>query len=490
MPEPEERKNEISVLGSENHKLFKIGVYLDHPNNYIYFDNENKKLTRLKNKLEKNTKKSILTENYSPRLGGSSQDKICAAMLFNNEFMSVDPEIKGEKSKRDDYYYNDKANFFWIGFDDSCDEEEYEKIKKNEEKNKKLNELNEQCRVLKYFNLWKADFIYYSNDFNNIENENVSRFKFVLVENDISSEEVVKLRENGVIRILYENDFCGHVDLLKTIKESQELSDEDKVKIYKIWLDKFVEKKSYKFFPCYNQDHNHPNSKLSINEDYSIGTLDNKSNGDICFYIHHSGNTYEMKEKDIMFYRSHGWLRKNIVKNNNFNLDNDITSDSKFFQFIETLSTKILIIDNRVYERFDNTLRVKFSNKFNLEIYEEFNKKENNDWKTIKCKVKKDNYNFVVLHLSFIESLGYDEEKINEFFKKEITKNKFKEMKTIFVITTGRGRSIWIEELDDIYKKKTIYKPIEAILNAVENGVIMKDDFQVKHNLAKVLFGS
>ena len=44
--------------------------------------------------------------------------------------------------------------------------------------------------------------------------------------------------------------------------------------------------------------------------------------------------------------------------------------------------------------------------------------------------------------------------------------------------------------LHDIENPQITFRPIEALINGVEDGVMMKDDYQIKHNLCNVLFGS
>ena len=102
-----------------------------------------------------------------------------------------------------------------------------------------------------------------------------------------------------------------------------------------------------------------------------------------------------------------------------------------------------------------------------------------------------DNYHFLVIHLSFIEKLGFPEENIDEFIKKHIIQNSSK-IPNHFIITivTGRGREDWWKKLNSKYKDFVTFRPIESLLAAIEDGIMLKDDFQVKYNLVKVLFGS
>ena len=57
----------------------------------------------------------------------------------------------------------------------------------------------------------------------------------------------------------------------------------------------------------------------------------------------------------------------------------------------------------------------------------------------------------------------------------------------LLVITSGRGRGEWVES---VKHPQITFRPIEAILNAFEDGISLKDDYQIKHNLCNLLFGS
>ena len=94
--------------------------------------------------------------------------------------------------------------------------------------------------------------------------------------------------------------------------------------------------------------------------------------------------------------------------------------------------------------------------------------------------------------MSFIESLGYKENIsgfMNSFIEKELS-SIIENENFIFIITTGRGRNAWKDKLKPEYLKKTIFKPVESFIQALENGISYNDDFDVKHNIIRVIFGS
>jgi hypothetical protein len=77
---------------SEVPEYYKIGVWLKHP-----VDVTHKMITDRLGWLEG----KIINENHNPRLGGAFQDKVCAAMLFNNSFVSV----QDRETERDKRFY-------------------------------------------------------------------------------------------------------------------------------------------------------------------------------------------------------------------------------------------------------------------------------------------------------------------------------------------------------------------------------------------------
>jgi len=186
-------------LGSKDHKLFKVGVYLDHT--------QNKDSKEILDKLNDLAAKPIM-EDGNPRLGGNSQDKICAAMLLNNKFITVEPNyVEKDFKERTDYYYNTKENRYWIGFE----------------------ETKETKRIKKYFYLWKGDFICTLRNEDSLKNDNLSRFKFVYIDSDnIKDDLSISLKEKGVIRLLSKKDIDKIVNEIKEFENMEEFK-----KIYK-----------------------------------------------------------------------------------------------------------------------------------------------------------------------------------------------------------------------------------------------------------------
>lgn len=463
--------NDEIVEGDENHEIFQFEIGFEHNTSLL-----NSKGEKVTDELVNLTQKPIINISTGrPRLGGNAQDKICAAMLFNNTFISVDKIFESEETnERDEFYCNGK-NLNWIGFRESPTRS-----------NPKIG------KITKYFYLWKSNFFYKANSIKDFENENVSRFKFVYIPKTAEKpDEIFKTaRDEGVVRILTNSD----IDL--TDDEIKEMTDETARHIYKAWLDKFLfERKAIimgqQSMPT--EDINYiDGSTPSIMKitDNSISEIENTDldnitlNDWILLDFAHGTNHYP---REILDYRSHGSLVKYFyIENNKLPI-----RELKYHEeFIEVLFTKIFIFDDRLYSRIPEEKYDLYENKLNLV----FNKENRNQeaigygysWNKF-VNEKKVDVNILVMHLSFIEALDYTEEEIDDFVD---TLNIANEEKFILVITTGRGRYQWKEELKKEYARFTIFRPIESLLSAVEEAVSLKDDFQVKFNLMKVILGS
>ncbi len=70
-----------------------------------------------------------------------------------------------KETYRDKFYYNKGKKFYWIGFDEESVD-------------------NEKGKIKKYFYLWKGEFLKVITSENDFESENISRFKFVYINNE------------------------------------------------------------------------------------------------------------------------------------------------------------------------------------------------------------------------------------------------------------------------------------------------------------------
>lgn len=467
-------------------KLFRVGMWLDHNTDLIETQSGSKKgegehegAEPVILKLAVLTGKSV-NEKGVPRLGGNSQDKICAGMLLNNYFIQVED--------KNSPWYNDY--FPWLhfsSFDGKKEEDMSSEINKDEyiKKYTQPGGKSKKGKIKKYIHLWKSENVYSIPSREDIKRENISRFKFLVLRKD-DKELYEAARKSGIIRILH------------SVPAKQPVENEAYFNWLKIW----------------EKEHQNVNIAFYLDNDifgYLIRT-DNaveyirssgkddplKQSGDINLHFKHSDKS-KLTPEESCSVRSHGHLAEYFFRCRPDEFNNVEPDEIKeLYELYEVIKTRVAVFDDRLYERIPPKKIDLLKNQLRLEIFPE----EVDKWRTLKSKHPDltQHYHFIIIHLSFIEGMkkngiNYSEDTFEDFISSEIFAGK-KESRDlpenfILVITTGRGRSAWwrnIEESD--YKKITIFKPVEALLTAVEDGVLLKDDFQVKYNLVKALFGS
>ena len=458
-------------------QLYKIGVWIGHKTSL--FDQEDHLITK---RLE-GVQLDIITENNKARLGGNYQDKICAAMLFNNTFISVERM----ESARDKKYYPWVRSAYSVGVElNGTTEFDFEVQKENLLEAKKdfttQGKHPEKGYFKKYFYLWQGRHFYHLQDLSLLDYENVSRFKMVSVKEPAWKKYI---RDNGVIRVLeglgpnatWEEAY--HQWLQKWLKEEQcririrqgntpvgqLIFDQDTAQYYSQddYLDELSEEKQelYGDYPVFDLGFRHGNQTMP--GDQSLGI------------------------------RSHGVLAQYFFQNlrsiNDF--DQAEISTGRIYELLEVIQTKICIFDKRVAERVgDNKKRDFLRAQLKCGIHWE----DPAEWEEVKAEGLS-NYHFIIMHLSFIEALKdnsgkrYGEEGIVRFFDEQM-KGQLSD-NCLFVVTTGRGREEWWRTIQTSdYTSYVTFRPVEMLIEAVEQGRMRNDDIDLKFNLIKVLFGS
>lgn len=469
-------------------ELYKIGVWLKHK-------------TQLTNKLVVNRLNGlwediITTETNEPRLGGSYQDKICAAMLFNGDFTKVQygsPEEPKNSTEKEETYYPWIKAASSINYTENAHEDfeisgrrfnDFKKIEKEDIETtiKTFSPVYTEGLgyLKKYFHLWKGEYVLNVSPNHNWEWENVARFKFINLQK--GDKEGHKLaREGGVIRVL------------ENLEEN--LSEEA---IYQYWLSKWCKKDKFRIALLQGRSEishivfDENGAQYYLDGDYTE-EMDEKF-GEYTTYrlaFAHSSKVKEQNNK-VLNIRTHGILSTNFFKDV-AGIDDLADADIeplKLYELTEVLHTKVAVFDNRVAERIEEKERRKHIDKsLRCGIYRENVK----DWQEVKANLG--DYNFLILHLSFIESLldkkgnKYGEEGIVQFIKNDILPNKKDNF--VLVITTGRGRTKWWQKIKVTeHSKFTTFRPVESLIDAVEKATLKQDDIELKYNLIKVLFGS
>ncbi|MFZ4520241.1 MAG: hypothetical protein ACOYNC_00970 [Bacteroidales bacterium] len=511
---------------NEKEQLFKVGTWLGHETAIFKKVTETSSSTnKMDYLLETISAKSIqpiLDENTgAPKMGGNSQDKACAAMLFNNEFISVERK----EHIRDLNYYP------WIKFATCKETSQFKKpdcfnknyytgtnAKKEDaiEKYKGI-ATYEKGYLIKYFHLWRgADYFEVGNE-NQLHDENISRFTFVIIKgNDEGGVIYKRLRKEGVVRILNNQQTGSYTGIDN---------------LYQVWLNKWFEikkseGKNFKFY----RNTDSILSYLSLEYEKIIYEpfipFSNKSIPKVNQRVKFSHGGPD--ESDSCNVRSHGVFWSKPFKNAK---DKDVRElatkidvlSQHMYELAETLATRIMIFDNRIFERFkqlSESKRKMFSSNLNLIVCEEFlekrikddasnsdNKDERQEKLSLSTMISNKQKDFsensfphlLIIHLSFIEALlrkdgsKYSTDTISEFVSEEL-KDLIGLDNFVFIITTGRGRDSWWNELEKRSNQdhimKIMFKPVESLLNAVESGLSYNDNYDVKYNLNKLIFGS
>lgn len=541
-------------IAKDSNSLYKVAVWLGHET-----DLGNKKEKEGKfnwddvliKKVTDSTLLSILDDNGAPRMGGNSQDKACAAMLFNNEFKSVE---RKDNEKEAHYYpwitfstsFKEKPfNNYYL---DNGENEPYVRLndagKKNDYVKEYLNQIgiNEEVKqksglLKKHFHLWQgADYLEVT-DIKQLEGENISRFKFAVVNiNDVQkrNEIILQLRKYGIIRILEDiliDDRDGKTGKKKEIENivNKEFevnkNDQEFIKkfvtveketnrrllefLYSEWLKIWITKNKYFLILGENwsslkyQNNDCVRYLFKPTDLINLNDYPNEIKTNI--NLSHGGK----EEENNCNVRSHGYFWTKFfahIKNKQPDSIGEEFHEEKLhflYELFEILVTRIFIYDNRLHDRFNKLpedkqkmFRTNLLLDINLELFD--NKTFENE---LKNKIIPNGLPAVlIIHLSLIENLGFSEKNISEFVTKYlevfISSDQNKDHKNfIFVVTTGRGRDVWRTSLEKDSKlnfilHKTIFKPVESLLTAVESGISYNDNFDVKYNLIKVIFGS
>jgi len=499
------------VNNSKSTELFKIHTWLGHKTPLFEFEENQKRNEILWQKVTDKTLLNILDENGTPRMGGNSQDKACAAMLFNNTFISAE----SNDGDRDTAYYP-WVNFTTLNYNAAFnldqklprDVNKYCRLTEQNEKEKFIQEYSNAIAkdgyLLRSFYLWRsADCIVIDNK-SDLEWENISRFKFVLISEKLSievKEELIEeARGSGIIRLLFDNDDHGKIAKLSQIVRDGASTKNEKVKeLYIQWLNKWLSNNDTNKAVNFIKDS--VNRSVRLAGDRLISETQ-KVEGGLDVYLSHGGGD----EQTCCNVRSHGsfWNKffsetvnkdPNELKGENDRLPYDINKDYLLLDLLEVLATKVVIFDDRINARMPSRGQDKrhkvFEKQLLLYVSAEEKNKASEKHGFFKGKLENlcNNPHVLIVHLSYIEALKYSEDNINKFIEEEI-KELFDKENFIFVVTTGRGRGTWRANLDGKYKIKTVFKPIESLLNAVENGISYNDNFDVKYNLIKAIFGS
>ena len=503
-------------------ELYKVGIWIGTATNLKINDQY-----LIRQKYEALSAGVMDEDTFAPRLGGNYQDKICAAMLFNNSFDSVQRGDSNFIRDKSGDTLRDRKYYPWIIPATSTEEEPHRDFELSSSNQNQLAFFRDAYAhrkgfFKKYFHIWKASDIRMVKGLEdtNFIWENLARFRFVVLQTELPKRAELwkKVRQNGVIRI---------VDHSSIIDNSQAASPEEitieVVDAYKSWLNQWMSENTYKLTFLMDgavigqfEYNRHASTTFRYYNTYDLKYRAKTKNEQFevteTLQLAHGGHSMD---HNVLRYRSHGIFRKYFMKGIRTNDSVPDSAYSRLIELFEILSTRITIFDNRIRHRIRYNEREKmYQNALKLVIRDEAPPELDDSgnwcgvWEDEKTKSIPESH-FLILHLSFIEKIliskysedpDYSSENIGLFIEKEIlplvqdaqgqVKKNF-----ILIITTGRGRTKWWTKLNEVKKYKpytsfTMFRPVESLISGVEDALSRKDDIELKYNLVSVLFGT
>ncbi|HMQ46724.1 MAG TPA: hypothetical protein PKA00_07905 [Saprospiraceae bacterium] len=502
--------SESDIL-SPNPELFKIGVWLNHPVNI-----DEKLLVKRIEGLEADI---VTNDTFQPKLGGNFQDKICASLLMTNTFDKVQDR---ESPLGKIYYPWIKTACYHIRADNaSWREFEVSQRRYNTYKAAFSERFASEAGwgyLKKYFHVWKGAEVL------NVENaakfsqqvalDNQARYRFVHLP-EAADHNYNSLKAEGILRILRGGSAPENIETA-----------------YEKWLPIWMKEKGEDFVIDFKEGGtrvgriSYLNGVVRFENEAQVGQAD--SNDDL--YDQYKAIPHRMSiaiehgshltaEPDKFNYRSHGEFITRFCQGKNMHQVETI-SQEYLYELLESFGSRICIFDRRIYNRlYTGHTHAKGQSHIQidpaklqlqldrLELYRKnlhlnFQNELVDQFKQVQASPGGFlNYHFVVLHLSFIENMldaredKYGEDRIIDFIDEQILQGKAAEDvgdDFILIITTGRGRMAWWDKIKaaPAYASFTTFRPIESIINTIEDALQKPDDMDLKYNLVKLFFGS
>jgi hypothetical protein len=504
----------VRVDMQNEHSLYSVGIWLSEVTD-LWTSNDQ---LILQTRFDNLSKAIMDADTFSPRLGGSSQDKLCASMLFNNHFSKVQNGDGYQQRDLTSDTLRDAAFYPWIIPASSPHENMHADLEMHPQQVTDSLTLSryfptQKGYLKKFFHIWKAADIQQISELEDVDFvwDNLARFKFVILTAARKNQHPLfeKIRAKGVMRIIQheiDSKLSGEEAIYEAYQHWFRNWVGDTPMCIRLITDNAIigqfvyqpeQAESLQYIPVWN---------LAAAE-----KTDNIATHDL--HIAHGGDSNNLQ---LLRYRNHGiyanYFRSELVPNQALSTK----AKARMAEFFEVLATRICIFDSRVFHRVGNAERRKtLAQQLLLHVYDESNqasKSDHNDWlghwESQKEWIIQQSH-FLVLHLSFIEKIlitkysdhpDYGDENLGLFIQQEImpfaqdgqgqVRDNF-----VLVITTGRGRTKWWtrlaeEESYHQYRQFTNFRPVESIISAIEDAINRRDDIEVKYNLVKVMFGS
>ncbi|HMQ59521.1 MAG TPA: hypothetical protein PKE06_02580 [Flavilitoribacter sp.] len=512
--------------------VYQIGIWLDEPNELSRFNQETRTSElMLDQKFFSLSEDIVDLKTKRPKLGGNYQDKVCASFLFNSAFSKVQNGFQSPFRKNGDDSDRDKLFYPWIVSATSPENrispeilEDFQVwnlsyVKKDERKWFEIYSYphkNQECGYIKkFFHVWKgaiAKLVTTENSDELGDWDNMARFKFLIIRDSENNKKQLfkRLRKEGSIRILDSNKILDPNEKILDLQNKNPSG--ALVAAYENWLSDWFQGKDI-CLAVKETEHTTKGTKFCLFLRHTNGiprfTLLPKP-PELPGIIHKefevSHGTETSGYKTVRFRRHGKWpyFTENLDRATSLEEEQSELNLDRLAELMETLLTNVVIFDSRARHRIrnkdkDNGQLAYFREIFGLAIFSE----KVEQWKTIGQQLMKTAH-FLVVHLDFIEKLvknkhhnsqSKDRNLLGFFIKEEVLPFIGNRENFILVVTTGRGRTQWWDDLVDNpeysdFLNFTTFRPIESILTAIENGQATIDDIELKNSLLTVLFGA
>lgn len=487
-----------------------------------------------------------------PRLSGNSQDKVCAAFLFNGHFSSVQ---NGSLVWYGFYlpsptFERDKAFYPWITpavapatggqeyqipppgayYDQVTEKDKLTIILKGRRRYAEIftKENSTKGYLKKYFYLWRGQDVMVNDK--SSEWDNSARFRLVYVsdkEQDDHKNSLEIARKQGAIRLL-------PIEMY----QKQEAPGADLIRAYQAWFDKWLyqdyaafyfegeEGGPYGFIVYDKHNKTEPMrfatrmTPSSNRQDLLAQKVDLKEIAQLRqqypkYQTIQFAHAAERVKPDMVLFRRHGIMNRYFIAElgspKNLSLVN--IPGGLFYEWFEMMAMKACIVDNRIYNRirlnphpssfYEHRLNLMFCPEGEVDTVTDEAWLKRWDDESTRDFIRESH--FLVLHLSFMDKIlqsryasdkKYQEGDIALFIQEEVEQKIFKGKlpdNFVLVVTSGRGRDKWWDVLQKDYpqyRKHVTFRSIESLIGAIENNATQNDHFELKYRLTKVLFGS
>ena len=497
-----------SLPGSSQQELYRISIWIDAPSRLLTDDTAEHVVLKKWKSLEG----ELFDSGIVPKLGGTYQDKVCAAMLFNNSFSSVQNGFDSIHRPTDRDTDRDKLFYPWalpacsvadeaatpgehLDFEFIRDKNQLPPLPSEDEPAlipQRDNTLRSMITsyppegfLKKIFHVWKGQNLLDAAEVENLDAENPARFRIVHLPKttpDFERKFLELRRKRGVIRIIT-GELPASSTADKDLQEIERFRDAcaewlaewvgEPLAVLKLLRDKQPEMmlvldargEGQPKFCSLSRNDLAGGEKSTEMVDYEAWVIASPEER-FLEILHYQDTPRVLPPKEVMAFRRHGVYQKYFLEEIKAEsaVKRQLLKELRELEFFETLLTRICIFDNRIYHRIrgekDFGREHFFRHRLKLVVQNEAtdDERDNPEWLQTWERERTGfipTCHFLVIHLSFIERILQKKHKregdVGFFIQQEIVSampGGVAPKNFMLVITTGRGRNDWWKYLD------------------------------------------